>query len=90
MDLAKYFLVTAVKTEIILKNTLPFTNENQQNAQIIYIFSICSTYMFRSCLTIIRVRYYRVSNTTMCAFFQVVIVYKYILHNPNIVWYVDN
>ena len=56
------------------------TNENQQNAQIIYIFSICSTYMFRSCLTIIRVRCYRVSSTMMCAFVQDVIVYKYILH----------
>ena len=43
-------------------------NENQLNAQMIYIFSICSTYMFRSCLTIIRVRCYRVSNTTICAF----------------------
>jgi hypothetical protein len=66
------------------------TDENQQNAQMIYIFSICSTYMFRSCLTIIRVRCYRVSNTMICAFVQGVIVYKYILHNPNIVWYVDN
>ena len=35
-------------------------NENQQNAQMLYIFSICSTYMFRSCLTIISVRCYRV------------------------------
>jgi hypothetical protein len=65
-------------------------NENQQNAQMLYIFSICSTYMFRSCLTIIRVRCYRVSNTIICAFIQGVIVYKYIIHNPNIVWYVDN
>ena len=48
-------------------------------------FSICSTYIFRSCLTIIKVRCYIVSNTTMCAFVQGVIVYKYILHNPNIV-----
>ena len=38
------------------------TNENQQNAQMIYI----------------------------CAFVQGVIVYKYILQNPNIVRYVDN
>jgi hypothetical protein len=43
---------------------------------------------FRSCLTIIRVRCYRVSNTTTCAFVQGIIVYKYILHNPDIVWYV--
>ena len=61
------------------------TNENQQNAQMIFIFSICSTYMFRSCLTIFRVRCYRVSNTKMCAFVQGLIVYKYILHNPYIV-----
>ena len=53
-------------------------------------FSICSTYIFRSCLTIIKVRCYIVSNTTMCAFVQGVIVYKYILDNPNIVWYIDN
>jgi hypothetical protein len=66
------------------------TNENQQNAQIIYIFSICSTYMFRSCLTIIKMRYYRASNVTTCAFVKGVIVYKYIVHNSNIVWYVDN
>ena len=65
-------------------------NENKQNAQMIYIFSICSTYMFRSCLTIIRVRCYRVSNTMICAFVQGVIVYKYIIQNPNIVWCVDN
>jgi hypothetical protein len=66
------------------------TNENQQNAQMIYIyfFSICSTYMFRSCLTIISVRCYRVSNKTMCAFVQGVTVYKHIFHNPHIVWYV--
>ena len=31
-------------------------SEDQQDAQMIYTFSICSTYMFRSCLTIIRVR----------------------------------
>ena len=37
-------------------------NENQQNAQKIYIFSICRTYMFRSCLTIIRVRCYNAHN----------------------------
>jgi hypothetical protein len=61
------------------------TNESQQNAQMIYIFSIRSTYMFRSCLTIIRVRCYRVSNTVMCAFVPGVIVHKYILHNPNTV-----
>jgi hypothetical protein len=61
------------------------TNENHQNAQMIYIFSICTTYMFRSCLTIIRVRCHRVRNTMTCAFVQGVIVYKYILHNPNIV-----
>jgi hypothetical protein len=42
------------------------------------------------CLTIIRVRCHRVINTMICAFVQGVIVYKYILHNPNIVWYVDN
>jgi hypothetical protein len=42
------------------------TDENQQNAQIIYIFSIRSTYMFQSCLTVIRVRCYRVSNTMTC------------------------
>ena len=65
-------------------------HENQQNAQIIYIFSVCSTFMFRSCLTIISVRCYRIHNTMVCAFVQRVIVYKYILHNPNIVWYVDN
>jgi hypothetical protein len=33
----------------------------------------------------IRVCCYRVSNTMTCAFVQGVIVYKYILHNPNIV-----
>jgi hypothetical protein len=60
------------------------TNEKEQNAQMIYFFSICSTDMFRSCLTIIRVRCYRVSNTVICAFVQGVIVYKYILHNSNI------
>ena len=32
--------------------------------QIIYIFSICNTYMFRSCFTIFRVRSHRASNTT--------------------------
>jgi hypothetical protein len=79
-----FHLLTPNNTEII-------TNENQQNAQIINIyFSICSTYMFRLCLTIIRVCSYRVSNTVICAFVQGVIVYKYILHNPYIVWYVDN
>ena len=62
------------------------TNENQQNAQMINIFSICSTYIFWSCLTIISMHCYRVSN----AFVQGVIVDKYILHNPIIVWYVDN
>ena len=66
------------------------TNENQKIVQIIYIFSICCTYMFRSCLTIIRVRCYTVSNTMMCAFVQAVIVYKYIIHNTNIVWHIDN
>jgi hypothetical protein len=66
------------------------TNENQQNAQMVYIFSICRTYMFRSCLTIIRVRCDRVSNTMTSAFVQAVTVYKYILHNPNVVWCVDN
>jgi hypothetical protein len=45
-------------------------NENQQNAQIILIFSVCSTYLFQSCLTIIRVRCCRVSNTMTCAFVQ--------------------
>jgi hypothetical protein len=55
-----------------------------------YIFSICSTYMFQSCLTIIRVRCYTVSNTMMCVFVLSVIVYKDMLHNPNIVWYVDD
>ena len=40
--------------------TKTVAHENQQNAQMIYIFSICSTYMFRSCLTIIRVRCYKV------------------------------
>ena len=35
-------------------------NENQQNAQIIYISSICNTYKFRSLLTTIRVRCYTV------------------------------
>ena len=65
-------------------------NENQQNAQVIHIFSICNTYMFRSCLTIISMRCYRVDNTMLCAFVYGVIVYKYILHNPNIVWYIDN
>jgi hypothetical protein len=65
-------------------------NENQQNAQMIYIFSICSTYMFWSCSTIIRVHCYRVSNTMMCAFIQGVIVYKYILNNQNIMQYADN
>ena len=65
-------------------------NENQQNAQMIYIFSICSTYMFRSCLTMFRVRCYRESNTMMCACVQGVVVYKYILYNPNIVWYVNS
>ena len=54
----------------------------------IYIFSICSTHMFRSCLTIIKVRCYRVSTTMTCTFVQSVAVYKYILHSPNIVWYV--
>jgi hypothetical protein len=29
-------------------------------------------------------------NTMICAFVHGVIVYKYILHNPNIVRYVDN
>jgi hypothetical protein len=29
-------------------------NDNQENAQMIYIFSVCSTYMFRSCLTIFK------------------------------------
>ena len=33
-------------------------NENQQNAQMIYIFSIYCTYMFWPLLTIIRVRCY--------------------------------
>ena len=75
---------------ISIYGVLIITNQNQQNAQMIYIFSICSTYMFRSCLTIIRVRCYGVSNTMICAFVQDIIVYKYILHNPNIVWYVDN
>ena len=51
------------------------------------IFSVCSTYMFRSCLTIIRVHCYRVSNTTICKFVQGIIVHKYVLHNSNIVWY---
>jgi hypothetical protein len=55
-------------------------NENQQNAQMIYILSICSTYMFRSCLAIIRVRCYRVSNTMMCAFVQGAIAHKHIVH----------
>jgi hypothetical protein len=26
----------------------------------------------------------------ICALVQSVIVYKYIIHNPNIMWYVDN
>jgi hypothetical protein len=57
----------------------------------LYIFSqFCSTYMFRSCLTIIRVRCYGVSNTAMCALLQGVIVCKCVIHNPNIVWYVNN
>ena len=43
-------------------------NEHQQNAQMIYIFSVRSTYMFQSCLTIIRVRCTEYSNTTICAF----------------------
>jgi hypothetical protein len=46
-------------------------NENQQNAQMIHIFSICSTYMFQSCLTIIRVCCGRVSNTTICAYHMI-------------------
>jgi hypothetical protein len=46
------------------------TYENQQNTQIIYIFSICSTYMFRSFLCIIRVS----CNTVIFAFVQDVIV----------------
>jgi hypothetical protein len=75
---------------ISIYGVLIITNVNQKNAQMIHIFSICSTYMFRSCLTIIRVRCYRVSNIMICASVQSVIVYKYILHNPNIVWYVDN
>jgi hypothetical protein len=75
----------------ILANILHFfIYENQQNSQMIYIFSICSTYIFRSCLTIIRVRCYRVSNTVICAFVQRVIVYKYIIQNPSIVLYGDN
>ena len=40
--------------------------------------------MFRSCLTIFRVRCYRVRNITMCQFVQGIIVCKYILHNPEI------
>jgi hypothetical protein len=60
-------------------------NENQQNAQMIYIFSVCSTYMFWSCLTIIRVHCYMVSNTVMCAFIHGVNVFRYILHNSTIV-----
>jgi hypothetical protein len=30
------------------------------------------------------------SNTIMCAFVQAVIVYKYIIHNPDTVGYADN
>jgi hypothetical protein len=69
-----------------LKDVSTIAIENQQNARMVYIFSICSTYVFWSCLTIIRVYCYRVSNTMICAFFQGVVVYKYILH----MWYVDN
>jgi hypothetical protein len=54
------------------------TSEHQKNAQMLYIFSICSTYIFRSFLTVFRVRCYRVSNITVCAFVQGVIIYKYI------------
>jgi hypothetical protein len=59
----------------------------------IYIFFFCLNLKYPHVsvvLTIIRVRCYRVSNITLCAFVQGVIVYKYILHNPNIVWCADN
>jgi hypothetical protein len=85
---AAYELPKTSHRSRISKLTDRIADENQQNAQLIYIFSICSTYMFRSCLTIIRVRCHRVSNTAICAFVQDVIVYKY--NNPNFVWYVDN
>jgi hypothetical protein len=63
-------------------------NENQQNAQVIYIFSqfLPPTYFgldYHQGLLLY-------SNTTMYAFTQGVIVHKYILHDPNFLWYGDN
>jgi hypothetical protein len=45
------------------------TNENQQNAQMIYIFSVCSTYMFGLCLTIYTQHFnfnFNYQHTTRC------------------------
>jgi hypothetical protein len=56
----------------------------------VHIFSICSTYMVRSLLIIIRVYFCRVSDTMKRAFVQGIIIYKYVIQIPIIVLYVDN
>jgi hypothetical protein len=64
------FTGTSVGVETVMNTFYMFytvhcgiiANENQQNAQSDIYFSICSTYMFRSCLIIFRVRCYSVSN----------------------------
>jgi hypothetical protein len=74
-------------------STQPLTEMSTRNTVAGKLFLFLFLYMFRSCLTIIMVRCYRVSNTTMCAFVQGVIVYTHILHNPNMphdIWIVGN
>ena len=66
-----------------------FVKENQQNAPIIYIFSIYCTYMFRSLLTDIKVLVVtEYSNSTMCAFVQDTIIYKHVIQIQTIVLFV--
>jgi hypothetical protein len=65
--------------------------KNQQNAQMIYIFSIYYTYIFRSLLTIIRflvVTEY--SNSKICSFVQDIIIYKCGIQIQIILLYVRN
>ena len=65
-------------------------NENKQNARIIYTYFLNLQHLHVSVVLDHSQGALLQSNTMIYAFFKGVNVYKYILHNPNIVCYVDN